>query len=720
MLLWLFLIGIVSESLGRIVGLPYLFLEPEYVNEVNFVSFFILGVCLGIFTMCYHITCFLLDAPRFRFVACLPTPFIKFIINNSTVPAVFIVIYTYKVIDYQIIDNEWHEVVLRILGLIIGFNLSALFLMAYFISTNRDIFKLLATKIDKRLKRTKTLKVNVLANLKGDKQEYLRVDYYLNNWLRVEKNNQNYLIDKALMLRIFKQNHINAVIIQTFLFFTILLLGGLSEYTYFQLPAAASLVLLLTLILIVSGAFYFWLKGWAVSVAILLLLFFNYAFTNHWIVSTYQAFGLNYNIQKADYQIYNLKKITQDSICQHDKKQMLQVLENWKRKCQRDSLHKPTLIFLNVTGGGQRSAMWTFRTLQYLDSLWKGKFFRHTVLITGASGGMVGAAYFRELYLQAQTNPNIRPWEYKYWENLGKDNLNAVAFNLIINDLFLGFDTFNYSGYAYRKDRGYAFEEQLNKNTEFVLDKPLHSYRQPEMLAQIPMQLLAPTILNDGRRLYISPLNFSFMTLPEPKFTNHKIHGVEFLRLFEAQNAPNLRFLTALRMNATFPYVTPNVSLPTIPTMEIMDAGLSDNYGVGDAVKFLHIFKDWIEKNTSRVVFVAIRDTRKKAAITATIGESLLARIFAPLGSLYTNWENIQDMNNDKLIEYAQYWLKIPIERIDLQYIVKGRKINTKHYEKRASLSWRLTEREKESIFRSIYLPENQEAIRQLAKLLSR
>ena len=33
-----------------------------------------------------------------------------------------------------------------------------------------------------------------------------------------------------------------------------------------------------------------------------------------------------------------------------------------------------------------------------------------------------------------------------------------------------------------------------------------------------------------------------------------------------------------------------------------MDAGLSDNYGVKNSIKFLYTFKDWIKENTSGII----------------------------------------------------------------------------------------------------------------------
>ena len=63
--------------------------------------------------------------------------------------------------------------------------------------------------------------------------------------------------------------------------------------------------------------------------------------------------------------------------------------------------------------------------------------------------------------------------------------------------------------------------------------------------------------------------------------------GVDYQRLFANQDPMNLRVLTALRMNATFPYVLPNVWLPTTPVIDVMDAGLRDNYGQETAIRFI-------------------------------------------------------------------------------------------------------------------------------------
>jgi hypothetical protein len=80
-----------------------------------------------------------------------------------------------------------------------------------------------------------------------------------------------------------------------------------------------------------------------------------------------------------------------------DRRNMISILEKWK---QNQDSARPLLVLLNTSGGGHRSATFTVSMLQALDSLTHGAIMKKIFLITGASGGMVGATYFRELYLQ--------------------------------------------------------------------------------------------------------------------------------------------------------------------------------------------------------------------------------------------------------------------------------------------------------------------------------
>ena len=71
MVCWIVLFAMITGNFGRYLGIPFLFLDPEYLNEVSFTSFFIMGVALAGFTNAFHITCYLNDSLRFSFVGTL-------------------------------------------------------------------------------------------------------------------------------------------------------------------------------------------------------------------------------------------------------------------------------------------------------------------------------------------------------------------------------------------------------------------------------------------------------------------------------------------------------------------------------------------------------------------------------------------------------------------------------------------------------------------------
>ena len=75
---------------------------------------------------------------------------------------------------------------------------------------------------------------------------------------------------------------------------------------------------------------------------------------------------------------------------------------------------------------------------------------------------------------------------------------------------------------------------------------------------------------------------------------------IDFASFFAKQDPYNLRILTAMRMNATFPIVLPNVWLPSNPVIDVMDAGLRDNYGQETTLRFIEAFDDWIKGKYQR------------------------------------------------------------------------------------------------------------------------
>ena len=730
-LCWIILFAMITGNFGKYLGIPYLFLDPEYLNEVNFTSFLIIGVMVSGFTAAFNITSYITDGHRFSFIAALPNPFNKFSLNNSIIPVAFFITYLYQLIGFQI-NNEFttaRELALDLAGFFSGILLMAGLLQIYFIFTQKDIFKYMVCRIDEYSKKTVNLtRASVMKKSDLSRKKQVRVDNYLTHSLKFKKvSDEKDFYDKDAIMKVFDQNQFNLVIIELLIFGMVLILGIFKDYPSFQFPAAASAMIFLTIFVMLSGAFSYWFGGWSATTALILFLTLNHFVGEGLLTKKYPAFGLDYKIPPVAYTIENLQKHNDSTNIRQSQQHTLGILENWKKKF--DPGTKPKMVFICASGGGKRAALWTLTALQTADSLTGGKLIDQSILITGASGGLIGASYFREAVLRQKIGEPVNPHSGIHREKIATDNLNPLIFSLLANDLFVGFTRFEYEGHSYVRDRGYTFEEQLNIDTEGMMDKTISDYYEPEASGIVPMVILSPTIVNDGRKLYISAQPVAYMNadiLNFPSYANSKLSGVDFQLMFEKHGGPSLRFLSALRMDATFPYITPNTTLPTFPPIQIMDAGISDNFGIMDAVRFIYSFKDWIAENTSGIVILSIRDSPKVWPISEEKGNTLIDDFTQPIASVYNNFENFQDITNDNLVGYARSWFKGPIDRVDIQYMPTSyvpmlqNMDSIRQHSTRASLSWRLTTREKKGVVETMYADNNQEALRRLVQLLTK
>lgn len=720
--LWLLLFAIIFRQFGQVMGIPSLFLDPEYMGENSAWALFITGVTLGGFIMAFHISAYIIDGPGFPFLATLKRPFFKFSLNNGILPLSFLLLYGYQMLHFSVVYNglSWTQALLKPAYLYAGVIAMHLFLFGYFRLTNKDIFRILALRVESRLKKVKLTRVNVMEKYR-DRNRKSKVDGYFDESFRYHKIKSVPYYDKALLLKVFDQNHLNSVIIQLVILIVILLTGLLRDHPVFQIPAAASGIMLLTFLLMLSGALIYWFRKWAALVFLTGMIGLNILVKQGILSQPYLAYGLDYEKTPLNYDLPTLSEKHNEERIKEDKKRVEVILHKWKAK---QGMDKPPLLIVAGSGGGLRSALWNFHVMQSLDSATEGLFSTRNQLITGSSGGMLGLAYYRELKMQENEGiipeANDRSWR----ENIGKDLLNPIIFTLIVNDFFFIRPRFTYNGNRYVKERGYAFEKQLHANTRAVLDKPLQAYHEAEMEATIPMLLMSPSVINDGRKLYISPLSLSFMS----HFRQGGLSGgMDFQTLFEDYGAEHLRFSTALRMNATFPIISPNVSLPTRPKMEIMDAGLSDNFGIVDALDFLLHFEDWINTHTSGVILVSIRDTERIKSVSREFQRSLLQKLTVPISVLTNNWSTQQDFRNEDKWRLSKERLKVPMHRVEFQYFDYRENLPPAEFteefmaeqQARASLSWHLSPKEKESIYQNLFFdPRNQREILRLKRLL--
>ncbi len=711
---WIVLFGVITGSVGNRIGIPQQFLVPEYLGKTGLLSFAMLGFSVGGFISGYNLYTYMMHGYRFPVIATLSRPFHKFCINNFLLPALFVATYLFCSARFQ-----WQreciaplDILANLVSFLVALTAFQSLSFLYFLHTNKeaDAFGKHESSFGNGAQEDSPVDSPIHRPMRWLSSRLIghkwRVDTYMTSFRRIAWARDGRYYKREILQKVFEQNHLNASRFELLILISFLFLGAVASVEWFILPAAASLLLFLTMLMMTISALHSWLRGWTFTLVIAFAAFLNVAHQYlSWFRNPTKAYGLNYESVSVPYEPQSI--FYENAVIELDKSNMEDILSKRLGAASSDSLAMPKLVILNHSGGGSRSAYWTMRAIPFADSVCNGRLLQHTVLMTGASGGMVGAAYLRELLLQSRSG-RIDLNDSRYAENMGRDLLNPVMLAAVTGDWFIRYRTLHDGQYRYSKDRATALEEQLSRNTGGAFDKRLGDYAAPEQSGEIPLLILSPTIANDGRRLIIGSQPYSFLCSREGEDEIIQ-ENVEFARLFEGHDAMNLRFSSALRMNATFPYVTPIALLPSEPAMEVMDAGIRDNFGWKTTYRFLLAMSDWIETHTSGVVIVQVRDLPRDKDLDER-STTLFNKFSAPLGGIYGNLTRTQDYNGDEALQLLKTSLNVPIETIQFQL--------EQTRESQVSLSWHLTRSEKNYIHEAVNEPFFQSELARLREQL--
>ena len=702
LLFWLVVVSAINGDFMSTFGADSLFLAPEYLGNVNAISAAIVGVSVGIFVMSWNVTTFILHSKHFKFLATTSKPFLKYCINNAIIPLLFLIFYYIKAIEFdkyrELLDLK--EILVLIGGFMFGLVLIVVISLAYFFRAEKTMMRKMEPVLEDPQKH---FHLFGLGGKHYHEKGLLQVDWFFNTRFKLKKPREVSHYTAEFIDTIFKRHHFSAVISIVLAFLFLSFIGLLLDNDIFEIPAAASILIFFSILIAASGALSYWLKSWSFPFAIMLFLILDSLFRYDVLDIRNKAYGLNY-VNRNERPVYDQSGIM--ALCPidkmlADKKKMIEVLDRWKEKQDED---KPLLYVLNFSGGGTRSATFTMNVLQSLDSLLDGELMKKTFLMTGASGGMLGATYYRELYRMKQAGDSLNIYDKQYVENISKDLLNGLFSSLVARDLLAPAQKFKVGENKYVKDRGYSFENELSENTGGILNKQLKDYVADESNARIPLIMFSSTITRDGRKMLMSTQPISFMMRELPDSISGLLaepDAVDFCSFFQKQDPQNLRLLTALRINATFPYVLPNVWLPTNPIIDVMDAGIRDNYGQETALRFLNVFKDWIAANTRGVAFIQVRDRRLGDWEDHFQDRGVVEQFTKPLMILQYNWMKIQDYYHEEMIRFADHSFSFPFEKFTFSYIPAKNN-------KAAALNFHLTAKEKSDIRDALNSEDNQ------------
>jgi hypothetical protein len=396
----------------------------------------------------------------------------------------------------------------------------------------------------------------------------------------------------------------------------------------------------------------------------------------------------------------------------------------------RNRMPRPKLVIVATSGGGYRAAFWSALVLDKLlnESGHSGQLpgLAYNIrLLTGASGGMIGAAYFASRISGPNENQRSSIADQIQWDvrnsapnrflpsvndyrHAAVDSLSAVAMQLIQNDIF-----HIVSPWTHTMDRGRVLEDQWT-----TLDFSFERFNDGVLDGSRPSIIFSPVIVDSGAPLFISNLDLSETKLVE------KGHGVEFFGLFP-EAPPYFAIKTAARMSASFPYVSPAVDLPVTQKARVTDAGFADNYGVRHAVDFLmspHI-KGWIENNLSGVILIQIRafpDKDNDGGEAEGLSRSgAFEWLTSPFETLLTARKESQVSANNKLFEMAQTIYRAHSVPSRLEPAMDNEFLSTVIFQPNstASLSWYLSRDDLEQLKKELEDGENLKQFEKLKRL---
>ncbi|WP_186415501.1 MULTISPECIES: hypothetical protein [unclassified Pannonibacter] len=369
---------------------------------------------------------------------------------------------------------------------------------------------------------------------------------------------------------------------------------------------------------------------------------------------------------------------------------------------------KPKLVLLATSGGAYRAGFWTAAVLDGLsrhDPLFPGAaaeagkgqgtqsnvqlpgFMNAIRFITGASGGMVAGAYLTEQTSKAAQGLPVRPvarmieddiaaWQQqqppqappgmRYPAREGvivpRDSISPVA-RQMVRDVGAGL-----LPRVRRADRGRVLEAQWG-----TLRLPFNGWREEERQGLRPSVVFSPMLVETGAPLFISNLDLLEMR-KHFAAEDPDVHSAEMFRVYPyaqvggsgeeghavrtgKRGKDEFTVATAVRLSATFPYVSPAVSLPAMPQRRVVDAGYYDNYGVMAATGLINAraVRNWVVRNTSGVLIVNVRafpdQDRAKPA-------SALARLFwwltSPLEGVFNARGSSQTIRNRDMLRMTR------------------------------------------------------------------
>jgi predicted acylesterase/phospholipase RssA len=239
------------------------------------------------------------------------------------------------------------------------------------------------------------------------------------------------------------------------------------------------------------------------------------------------------------------------------------------------------VIGVAAAGGGIQSAAWTSQVLCGLRQEIGPAFDQHLLVVSGVSGGSVGAYFYLRCLEAGETASSVE-------KAATNSSLEAIAWGLVHPDLLhaiFPIRNFWWPG----DDRGWALERALRKNAQF--QPPDRWLAAANSAGRWPTVLFNSTEVRTGDPIVFTNSDFPRAASPNPQ--NHRLLGFH-----EIYGGRDVLVESAVRMSAAFPYVSP-AARPDTPwnAEHLVDGGYFDNSG-------LFSLGEWFKEATNSEVAV--------------------------------------------------------------------------------------------------------------------
>jgi len=358
---------------------------------------------------------------------------------------------------------------------------------------------------------------------------------------------------------------------------------------------------------------------------------------------------------------------------------------NAQRPSASPGSDREPVVVVAVSGGGIAAAVWAFAVLTELDNRTRAvnatggrPFPKAAKLITGASGGMLGAAYY--VALAADPDADISPDWASERGCIAGDCLSPVVRAHAFHDLVWSLLPFD-SGY----DRGRALERAWADNLRGALSGSIAALAAAEREGRIPSLVFSPMLVEDGRRLVVSNTDFRWLHRQQPR------SYVEFSKLFSG-GLKRLSIATAVRMSATFPLISPAVVLPTDPPRRVVDAGYFDNYGVHLAAAWIRQLRVDHAGNPPPVALIEVRAFDRLEPSEPGLLKRGWEDLLTPIDGLSTARQAMTAYRNDELLQLLEGEMGDGFKR----YVIQCPR------DPKLPLSWFLTPDERDRIINGV------------------